>query len=79
MCEACSVPRKARFEGKTLILEKVSCDCPCAIVEFGNRGPRCIKCGHLIKRNDDEDYSTWDLENPLWTPQGRPIRRDQVL
>ena len=51
-CEQCSAPRRPRYSGKTLILEKVPCYCPCKITVFGVDGTRCADekgCGHLVK------------------------------
>jgi hypothetical protein len=76
ICEACSPPRVARYEGHNLILERVECNCPCSETVFEARGPRCPRCDHLVKIELTDDW-----KDPfLWIDPktGAPVKVDQV-
>jgi hypothetical protein len=49
----------------------------CEIVEWGPDGKRCMKCHH--KQKDEVDVYNAESWDPLWMPNGQPVRRDQVL
>ena len=75
-CEACSPPRIPRYEGRTLLLESVVCNCNCPDTIFEPRGPRCPQCDHLVKIQLTEAW-----RDPfLWIdPKTHgPVRLDEI-
>jgi len=78
-CEDCATRDRVEYRGKVKILTKFECFCACEtkLFIYGPDGPRCETCHHLLKNPVDlYDADSWD---PLWMPNGQPIRRDQVM
>ena len=77
MCDACKPPKKAVYQGKTLILEPQTCNCACVEGEFTGRGYRCPKCDHAVDISFTDDSAPWE-PYPLYLVNGHPVRRDEV-
>lgn len=79
MCNDCHMKPEAHSEGNRLILQRVTCKCDrCDVVEFEEDGSRCVSCGHKLDVTLTDDADGWEAK-PIWTPDGRPIRRDEIV
>ena len=76
MCEACSPPRIATYEGRNLILKRADCNCQCPHTIFEQDGPRCPRCNHLVKIQLTDEWT----DPFLWIDPKthEPVRIEEV-